>query len=144
MITVTKLNVLEILIELEGFGVELLNLYQNNYMVVAIFLILGILLPVVALTFGRLLRPHKPEEAKYTTYESGIEPFHDSRIQFNLGYYIFALMFVIFDVETIFLYPWAVAYDKLGIFALIEMLIFVIMLVIGLVYAWKKKVLKWS
>ncbi|MBB6447186.1 NADH-quinone oxidoreductase subunit A [Bacillus benzoevorans] len=123
---------------------ELLNLYQNNYMVVAIFLILGILLPVVALTFGRLLRPHKPEEAKYTTYESGIEPFHDSRIQFNLGYYIFALMFVIFDVETIFLYPWAVAYDKLGIFALIEMLIFVIMLVIGLVYAWKKKVLKWS
>lgn len=132
------------LIELEGFGVELLNLYQNNYMIVAIFLILGILLPVVALTFGRLLRPYKPEEAKYTTYESGIEPFHDSRIQFNVGYYMFALMFVIFDVETIFLYPWAVAYDKLGIFALIEMLIFVIMLVIGLVYAWKKKVLKWN
>lgn len=123
---------------------ELLNVYQNNYMIVAIFLILGILLPIVALTFGRLLRPHKPEEAKYTTYESGIEPFHDSRIQFNLGYYIFALMFVIFDVETVFLYPWAVAYDKLGIFALIEMLIFVIMLVIGLVYAWKKKVLKWN
>lgn len=123
---------------------ELLNLYQNNYMIVAIFLILGILLPVVALTFGRLLRPYKPEEAKYTTYESGIEPFHDSRIQFNVGYYMFALMFVIFDVETIFLYPWAVAYDKLGIFALIEMLIFVIMLVIGLVYAWKKKVLKWN
>lgn len=101
-------------------------------------------MPIAALTLGRFLRPHKPEEAKYTTYESGIEPFHDSRIQFNLGYYIFALMFVIFDVETIFLYPWAVAYDKLGIFALIEMLIFVIMLVIGLVYAWKKKVLKWN
>ncbi len=123
---------------------ELLNLYQNNYMIVVIFLIIGIVLPVVALTFGRLLRPHKPEEAKYTTYESGIEPFHDSRIQFNLGYYVFALMFLIFDVETVFLYPWAVAYDKLGIFALIEMLIFVIMLVIGLVYAWKKKVLKWN
>jgi NADH-quinone oxidoreductase subunit A len=144
MVTVTKLNVLEILIELEGIGVELLNVYQNNYMIVVIFLILGIVLPVVALTFGRLLRPHKPEEAKYTTYESGIEPFHDSRIQFNLGYYIFALMFLIFDVETVFLYPWAVAYDKLGIFALIEMLIFVIMLVIGLVYAWKKKVLRWN
>ncbi len=123
---------------------ELLNVYQNSYMIVAIFLIIGIILPIVALTLGRFLRPHKPEEAKYTTYESGIEPFHDSRIQFNLGYYIFALMFVIFDVETIFLYPWAVAYDKLGIFALIEMLIFVIMLVIGLVYAWKKKVLKWN
>ena len=123
---------------------ELLNVYQNSYMIVAIFLFIGIILPIVALTLGRFLRPHKPEEAKYTTYESGIEPFHDSRIQFNLGYYIFALMFVIFDVETIFLYPWAVAYDKLGIFALIEMLIFVIMLVIGLVYAWKKKVLKWN
>ena len=123
---------------------ELLNLYQNNYLIVSIFLILGILLPVVALTFGKLLRPKKPEEAKYTTYESGNEPFHDSRVQFSIGYYIFALMFVIFDVETVFLYPWAVAYEKLGIFALIEMLIFVIMLVIGLVYAWKKKVLKWN
>ncbi|HVH96780.1 MAG TPA: NADH-quinone oxidoreductase subunit A, partial [Bacillus sp. (in: firmicutes)] len=66
------------------------------------------------------------------------------RVQFTIRYYIFALMFVIFDVETVFLYPWAVAYEKLGIFALIEMLIFVLMLVIGLLYAWKKKVLKWN
>ena len=87
---------------------------------------------MVALFLGKLLRPNKPSDAKYTTYESGIEPFHDSRVQFNVRYYIFALMFVIFDVETVFLYPWAVAYDKLGIFALIEMLIFVIMLIIGL------------
>jgi NADH-quinone oxidoreductase subunit A len=65
-------------------------------------------------------------------------------VQFNVRYYIFALMFVIFDVETVFLYPWAVAYEKLGIFALIEMLIFVLMLLVGLVYAWKKKVLKWT
>lgn len=119
-------------------------LYQNNYILVAIFLILGVLLPVVALSFGALLRPHKPNAAKQTTYESGIEPFGDSRVQFNVRYYIFALMFVIFDVETVFLYPWAVAYEKLGVFALIEMLIFVIMLIIGLIYAWKKKVLKWS
>ena len=73
-----------------------------------------------------------------------MEPFSDSRVQFHVRYYIFALMFVIFDVETVFLYPWAVAYDELGLFALIEMLIFVVMLVIGLIYAWKKKVLKWS
>jgi NADH-quinone oxidoreductase subunit A len=98
---------------------------------------------VVALYLGKLLRPHVPSDAKYTTYESGIEPFHDSRVQFNVRYYIFALMFVIFDVETVFLYPWAVAYDKLGIFALVEMLIFVAMLLIGLIYAWKKKVLRW-
>lgn len=123
---------------------DLLNLYQNNYLIVFIFLCLGILLPIVALFLGKLLRPHKPNDTKYTTYESGIEPFSDSRVQFHIRYYIFALMFVIFDVETVFLYPWAVAYEKLGIFALIEMLIFVIMLIIGLVYAWKKKVLKWS
>lgn len=120
-----------------------LYVYQNSYLIVFIFLILGILLPIVALTLGKWLRPHKPTKEKQTTYESGIEPFHDSRIQFNVRYYIFALMFVIFDVETVFLYPWAVAYEKLGIVALIEMLIFVVMLLIGLIYAWKKKVLKW-
>ena len=122
---------------------NLLNLYQNNYLIVVVFLALGVLLPVVALAIGRLLRPHKPNAAKQTTYESGIDPFHDSRVQFNVRYYIFALLFVIFDVETVFLYPWAVAYEKLGIFALVEMLIFVVMLLIGLIYAWKKKVLKW-
>lgn len=123
---------------------ELLNLYQNNYLIVLVFLSLGILLPVVALFLAKLLRPHVPSDAKYTIYESGNDPFHDSRVQFNVRYYIFALLFLIFDVETIFLYPWAVAYEKLGFFALIEMLIFVFMLLIGLVYAWKKKVLKWT
>jgi NADH-quinone oxidoreductase subunit A len=123
---------------------DLLNIYQNSYLIVAIFLCLGILLPIVALFFGKLLRPNKPNEVKYTTYESGIEPFSDSRVQFHVRYYIFALMFVIFDIETVFLYPWAVAYEKLGIFALVEMLIFAVMLLIGLIYAWKKKVLKWN
>ena len=108
------------------------SVYENSYMIVLIFLLLGILLPVVALTLGKMLRPNKPSAAKATTYESGIEPFHDARIRFNARYYIFALMFVIFDVETVFLYPWAVAYDKLGLFALIEMLIFVMMLLVGL------------
>ncbi|WP_026672812.1 NADH-quinone oxidoreductase subunit A [Alkalihalobacterium bogoriense] len=121
----------------------LYNLYQNNYLVVAVFVILGILLPLVALTAGRILRPHKPTEEKYTTYESGVEPTGGSWVQFNVRYYMFALLFVLFDVETVFLYPWAVAYDDLGIFALIEMIIFMVMLFIGLLYAWKKKVLTW-
>ena len=118
--------------------------YQNNYIIVLIFLCLGILLPIVALTMGKILRPNKPTKAKHATYESGLEPFHDSRVQFNVRYYIFALLFVLFDVETVFLYPWAVAYEKLGVFALIEMLIFVFMLILGLAYAWRKKVLKWN
>lgn len=121
-----------------------LHWYQNNYLIVLIFLCLGILLPAVALTMGKILRPNKPTKAKSTTYESGLEPFHDSRVQFNVRYYIFALLFVLFDVETVFLYPWAVAYEKLGVFALIEMLIFVFMLILGLAYAWRKKVLRWN
>jgi NADH-quinone oxidoreductase subunit A len=119
-------------------------LYTNNYVIVLIFLALGILLPVVALTLGRFLRPHNPSAAKRTTYESGNEPVGDSWVQFKVKYYIFALLFVIFDVETVFLYPWAVAYDQLGLFALIEMLIFVALLLVGLIYAWKKKVLEWK
>lgn len=101
-------------------------------------------MPVAALTFGRFLRPHNPTSEKMTTYESGVDPIGESWIRFNVRYYIFALLFVIFDVETVFLYPWAVAYEHLGLFALIEMLIFVALLLVGLIYAWKKKVLKWN
>lgn len=121
-----------------------MELYSNNYLIAAIFIFLGILLPVAALTMGRLLRPSKPTVEKGTTYESGVEPTGDSHVRFNVRYYIFALMFVIFDVETVFLYPWAVAYEKLGLFALVEMIIFIALLVIGLIYAWKKKVLEWT
>lgn len=122
----------------------MINEYLNSYLIVAAFLILGVLLPVVALTAGRFLRPHNPNPEKQTTYESGVEPIGGGWVRFNVRYYIFALLFVIFDVETVFLYPWAVAYDHLGLFALIEMLIFVLFLLVGLIYAWKKKVLKWS
>lgn len=118
--------------------------YSNNYVMILIFIALGILLPVVALTLGRFLRPHNPTAEKGITYESGNDPVGDSWVQFKVKYYIFALLFVIFDVETIFLYPWAVAYDQLGLFALIEMVIFIGLLLIGLLYAWKKKVLEWK
>jgi NADH-quinone oxidoreductase subunit A len=120
------------------------TMYMNNYVVVAIFLVLGVLLPVVALTAGRFLRPNKPSAEKYTTYESGNEPVGSGQVRFNIRYYLFALMFVIFDVETVFLYPWAVAYKQLGLFALVEMCIFVALLAVGLIYAWKKKVLQWT
>jgi NADH-quinone oxidoreductase subunit A len=125
-------------------GGDEMALYSNNYVLVAIFIGLGIILPIAALTLGRLLRPNKPTAEKQTTYESGNDPVGESHVRFNIRYYLFALMFVIFDVETVFLYPWAVAYDFLGLFALVEMLIFVSLLVVGLIYAWKKKVLQWS
>ncbi|WP_088127607.1 NADH-quinone oxidoreductase subunit A, partial [Bacillus sp. S1-R5C1-FB] len=84
-----------------------------------------------------------PSASKATTYETWIEPFHDSNIRFHALYYFLSSLFVLFDVETLFFYPWAVAYDTLCLFALIEMLIFVVMLLVGFAYAWKKKVLQW-
>ncbi|WP_281244521.1 NADH-quinone oxidoreductase subunit A [Thermoflavimicrobium dichotomicum] len=102
---------------------------------------------MVALFFGRLLRPHRPLPEKAITYESGVDPTGDSWVQFHVRYYLFALLFVIFDVEAVFLYPWAVSYDllrtEMGLFILVEMTIFVLFLLIGLIYAWKKKVLEW-
>jgi NADH-quinone oxidoreductase subunit A len=118
--------------------------YINSYVIVTVFLVLGIVFPIFVLRLGTLLRPNKPTEAKETTYESGNDPVGDSQIRFNVRYYLYALMFVVFDVETVFLYPWAVAYKQLGLFALTEMVIFAGLLLIGLLYAWKKKVLRWN
>lgn len=118
--------------------------YTNNYVIVVIFMALGTLLPIAAFTASRLLRPHKPNPLKQTTYESGNEPVGSSHIRFNIRYYLFALMFVIFEVEAVFLFPWAVAYERLGLFALVEMAIFILLLLVGLIYAWKERVLKWN
>lgn len=118
--------------------------YWNGYLYVVIFLILGILLPIGALyVLGPLLRPNKPNPAKLGTYESGLEPTGDAHVRYNARYYLFALLFVVFDVEVLFLYPWAASAHLLGKFALVEMLLFLFMLVIGLIYAWRKKVLEW-
>ncbi|MEK6646961.1 MAG: NADH-quinone oxidoreductase subunit A [Candidatus Firestonebacteria bacterium] len=117
---------------------------MNEYIVVVVFLILGILFTVGSLVFSYLVRESKPDVNKSLTYECGESPVGDAWIQFNLRYYIFALLFVIFDVEVIFLFPWAVVFKKIGIFALIEMFIFLGILILGLIYAWKKKALEWT
>lgn len=108
------------------------------------FLILCSLVPVLALGASKVLRPQSRSAARRTTYESGNEPIGGAWIQFNIRYYMFALVFVVFDVETVFLYPWAVAFHKLGLLAFIEALIFIAILVIALVYAWRKGALEWS
>ncbi|MDY6936239.1 MAG: photosynthetic/respiratory NAD(P)H-quinone oxidoreductase subunit C [Cyanobacteriota bacterium] len=108
------------------------------------FLILCSLVPVLALSASKLLRPKSMGLERNTTYESGMEPIGGAWIQFNIRYYMFALVFVIFDVETVFLYPWAVAFHRLGILAFIEALIFITILVVALVYAWRKGALEWS
>lgn len=116
----------------------------NGYEYLLGFLIVSASVPILALTASKLLRPTGGGPERRTTYESGMEPIGGAWIQFNIRYYMFALVFVVFDVETVFLYPWAVAFSSLGLFAFIEALIFIAILVIALVYAWRKGALEWS
>ena len=112
-------------------------------MVIAAFVVIGGLFVVVTLAASWLLSPKQPSAEKSTTYECGIEPVGSPWIQFRIGYYIYALLFVIFDIETVFLFPWAVAYGSMGWFIFTEMLIFIGILAFGLVYAWKEGALRW-
>ncbi len=109
-----------------------------------VFLLVCALLAGTALIASGLLAPQKRQVLRTTTYESGMELQGGAWIQFNIRYYMFALVFVIFDVETVFLYPWAVAFHQLGVLAFVEAIIFVAILITGLVYAWRKGALEWS
>ena len=117
--------------------------FLQSYFVVAIFGGLGVLLVGTFLGIGSIFRPSKPNEQKQTVYESGVEPTGDMRSQANIRYYVFALLFVLFDVEAIFIFPWATRLEAFGLFGLVEMAIFVFILLLGLMYAWRKGMLKW-
>lgn len=116
----------------------------NGYEYLLGFLLLCSAVPVLALTTSLIDRPKRSGVERKETYESGMEPIGGAWIQFNIRYYMFALVFVIFDVEVVFLYPWAVAFNQLGLLAFVEVLIFIGILVVGLVYAWRKGALEWS
>ncbi len=116
----------------------------NTYAVIGLYALIALSFPFIVLLLARLVRPSKPNPLKNSTYECGMETIGDTWVQFRAQYYLFALVFVIFDVEVVFLYPWAVAYGKLGLFALIEMAIFIGMLAVALVYAWRKGILEWQ
>ena len=115
----------------------------TSYHFIGLFLIVVILFPLIAVGLAYLVRPKKPNPVKLSTYECGLETIGETRVQFKPQYYIYALVFVVFDVEAVFLYPWAVAYNKLGLYALVEMFIFLGILVLGLAYAWRKNALRW-
>jgi NADH-quinone oxidoreductase subunit A len=110
---------------------------------VLLFLIVAIIFAIVPLILARLVTPHHPNRVKLSPYECGVETIGPSNIQFNSRFYLYALIFAIFDVEAIFLFPWAVAYGGLGFFALMEMAIFVLILLVGYAYAWRKRALEW-
>jgi len=114
-----------------------------DYIYIGIFAAVGIGLVLVAFIASWVIRPQKPNENKLLTYECGELTIGPAWVQYNVAYYIFALIFVIFDVEVIFMVPWAVVYKSMGLAAFIDMFIFVVILLFGLGYAWKKGFLKW-
>jgi len=118
--------------------------YFESYITVAVFAGFGALLVAAAVGAAWLLRPHNPSPSKSLTYECGVDPVGAGWSQTHIRYFIFALLFLIFDVEAAFIFPWAVRLESLGAYALIEMVIFIAILLMGLVYAVRKGVLKWE
>jgi len=121
-----------------------MDTYSYNYLFLGIFLLVAIVFPLLPIILAYFVAPKKPSLIKNATYECGVEAKGDAWIQFRSQYYVYALIFVIFDIETIFIYPWAVAYKSMGLFAFFEMLIFIAILAFGLLYAWRKGVLEWK
>jgi NADH:ubiquinone oxidoreductase subunit 3 (subunit A) len=115
----------------------------NDWIFIGIFLLLAPVFPAIALLIPRFIAPRKPNPLKSETYECGIETYGETWVQFKAQYYIFALVFLIFDIEIVFLYPWAVAFEQLPLFAVMEGVIFILILVAGLLYTWRKGVLEW-
>jgi len=116
----------------------------SNYVPLLIFLIVGASLGCLLLILGRVLGPHRPDKAKLSPYECGFEAFEDTRMKFDVRYYLVAILFIIFDLEIAFLFPWAIVLDNIGVFGFWAMMLFLAILVVGFVYEWMKGALEWE
>lgn len=116
----------------------------SDYFSVAVIFFIALLIGLGAVVAGILVRPKRPYAQKLSPYESGNPPVGEPRYKFSVKFYIIAMLFVVFDVEAVFLYPWAVAYDKLGIYGFVEMMLFIFILLIGYLYVWKKGAFEWE
>ena len=116
----------------------------ENYLPVLLFIAVGVAFGVVPLLAGFLLAPRRPGVEKNSPYECGFEAFEDARMKFDVRYYLVAILFIIFDLEIAFLFPWAVVLDELGMFGFLAMVVFLGILVVGFVYEWKKGALEWD
>ncbi len=113
------------------------------YIPILLFVLVAIGFAIGALIFAWLIRPERKEKVKLEPYECGIEPITDARDRYTIRYFLIAMLFVVFDVETVFMFPWAVILDRLALFGVIEMFVFLLILVIGYFYAWKQGALEW-
>jgi NADH-quinone oxidoreductase subunit A len=125
-------------------GLDLLAEYLSKYSPILIFIVLAGVFGLVTLALSYLVQPKYPESEKLSVYECGSEPFSDSRMPFPVRYYVIAMLFVIFDIEVIFLFPWAITFDQLGVIGFIEMMIFIGLFVVAYIYAWRKGALEWD
>jgi NADH-quinone oxidoreductase subunit A len=116
----------------------------EGYLPILVMVVIAGAFSVIALTASALLGPRRYNKAKDAPYESGILPFGDAKRRFPVQFYVIAVLFILFDVEVILMYPWAVSARKLGVFGLIEMAIFLVVLLVGFVYAWKNDAFKWQ
>jgi NADH-quinone oxidoreductase subunit A len=116
----------------------------QNYLPILIFLGVATGLSLVLMTLGFLLGPHKPDAEKLSAYECGFEPFEDSRIKFDVRYYLVAILFIVFDLEIAFLFPWAVSLNKIGVLGIAAVGVFLLILVVGFIYEWKRGALEWD
>jgi NADH:ubiquinone oxidoreductase subunit 3 (subunit A) len=123
-------------------------MYLTGFPLLFLCILFAAILPFIMLAVSGMVQFQMPSQLKFTSYESGMRTFGDSRIQFDVKFYLYALLFIIFDIETVFLYPWAVAFTRLaeefGFFVMAEMGVFLGILGLGLVYAWKKDALRWQ
>jgi NADH:ubiquinone oxidoreductase subunit 3 (subunit A) len=115
----------------------------NDWLFIGVFLVLAPIFPISALIIPRIIAPRKPNQLKNDTYECGIETVGESWVQFRVQYYVYALVFLVFDVELVFLFPWAAAFNQLPLFAVLEGVLFILILVAGLLFAWRKGALEW-
>ena len=116
----------------------------EQYFPILVFIIVGLGLGVVLLSLGKLLSPNRPNPEKLSPYECGFEAFEDARMKFDVRYYLVAILFILFDLEIAFLFPWAVVLQDIGWFGFIAMLVFLGILVVGFIYEWKKGALEWE
>ena len=121
----------------------MISLMPSGYLPIFIFLAVAIAFPVVTIILAKLIRPSSPFQAKLEAYECGIKAASDSRGRYTVRFYVVAILFVVFDVETVFLYPWAVQFQVLGLYGLIEMLVFLGILIIGYVWLWNRGAFDW-
>ncbi len=116
----------------------------NEYAPIFVFILIALGMGVMPLVMSLMLAEQKPDDEKLSAYECGFEAFEDARMHVDVRFYLVAILFVIFDLETAFLFPWAVVLGQIGIFGFIEMMLFLLILLVGYVYAWKKGALQWE